>query len=135
MTATAAPPLPEGETLLHAHVASLGAFQRSALVYLGLAVGVTALFAALGAPDYLVVGPVLLTLLVLLQERVALRRNGAWITNRRVIFQTGREVALSDIGPALPRRTGVLLGGRGGRLQYAADPGALARIINEARQT
>ena len=132
MTAEA-PPLPEGETLLHTHVPSLGAFQRSALVYLGLAVGLTAFLAALGAPDYLVIGPVLLTLLVLVQERFTLLRNGAWITNRRVMFQTGREVALSDIGPAQPRRTSVHLGGKGGRLLYVADPGALARIVNEAK--
>jgi len=134
MTA-AAPPLPEGETLLHTHVPSLGAFQRSALVFLGLALGVTAVFAAVGAPDYLVIGPVLLTLLVLLQERFTLHRSGAWITNRRVLFQSGREVPLADIGPVQPRRTGVRLGGKGGRLHYAADPRALARIINEAKET
>lgn len=134
MTA-AAPPLPEGETLLHTHVPSLGAFQRNALVFLGLSFGATVILAAFDAPDYLVVGPVLLTLLVLLQERLTLRRNGAWITNRRVLFQTGQEVPLAEIGPARPHRTGVRLGGKGGRLPYAADPGALARIINEARAT
>lgn len=128
----AAPPLADGETLLHTHVPSLRSFQRTALVFLGLALLVTAIAAGIGAPDYVVIAPVILTLLVLLQERLTLGRNGAWVTNRRILFQTGREVPLSRIGPARPRGTSVRLGGEGGRIMYAADAATLARTINEA---
>ena len=137
MTDKAGPPLEEGEHVIHDHIPSVAAFQKNALLLLVLSLGPTFAFAATFKDSVWTMLPIFLTAIVLLQERLTLGRHRAWVTNRRVIFQKGREVPLFDVRVAVPKTTGVKLetsrpNGPTYKLTYPADREALAALVNNA---
>ncbi len=134
-----APPLEEGEAILFDHIPSHAAFRRTALILLGVTLLPTVVFAAVLPGTIWPALPLFVTCVMLLQERVTLGRHRAWITNRRIVLQRGRDIPLWDVtgvGAVSSRGVRVRLShnARGVRLHYAADPEALARAILDARE-
>lgn len=135
----AAPPLEDGEVIVFDHVPSLRAFKRTALLMIALTIPAVIAFAAVFPDSFWPAVPLFVTCFILMQERFTLGRHRAWITNRRVIFQGGRMVALADITSAQLRANGVRLRVVGAekpsRLSYPADGPALVRAVEAAKST
>ncbi len=131
-----APQLAEGETLLHHHVPDLGAFKRTALLLLAITIVPTVMFLVLIPDSFWAAVPLFVSCLLLMQERFTLGKYAAWITNRRVVFQGDKEIALGDItsidttGNAVRLRHGVPT--QKTKLYYAKDRAALVQVIKAA---
>jgi len=115
------------------HIPSMKVFRRTAVLSLLTSLPVAAVFGIVWPDTLAVMIPVILTCIVLMQERFKLGRYRAWITNRRVILQGGREVQLLDLGDVKKRLFGVHLGGAGVTLAYVDDKPALANAITGAQ--
>lgn len=135
---TVAPPLREGEEILHNHIPSLGVFKRAALLLLGLTLPVVLAFSVVFPDTYWPSVPLFIACLLLMQERVTLGRHRAWVTNERLILQGGNEIDMNLVTDAVARRNNVRVvygtDGKTVRLQYAADSAALAQIIKSTGQ-
>ncbi len=128
------PPLNDGEIVLHDHVPSMGKFRKAALVAIAITLVPTVMFAVLWPDTLFGVVPLLLTCVVLVQERLTLGRYRAWITNQRVILQGGEEAPLWDVTEVTQRWAGVRLDGVNLRLAYVADTQALRDVIAAAHK-
>lgn len=133
-----APPLEDGEVILHDHVPSLRAFKRTAILMIVLTLPAVIAFAVVFEDSFWPAVPLFVTCFLLMQERFILGRHRAWITNQRVIFQGGRTLALSEIKAAGMRGNSVRLawanGGKGSKLSYPEDGQALVNAIDAARK-
>lgn len=127
------PPLEDDETVLHDHVPSMRKFRKAALIAIAITLVPTVVFAALWPDTGAAVVPLLLTCVVLVQERLTLGRHRAWVTNQRVILQGGRDAPLWDVAGVTPRWAGVMLDGVDLRLAYVADVQVLRDVITSAQ--
>ncbi len=137
------PELEEGERVVFEHVPSVASFQRWALLFLGIAVLVTAAFAAVSSNLPLPVAnstmtlPLFATCVVLVWERVTFRRHRAWITDRRIVPAKGVPLPLREVSGAARRGNGVridnLRGIKAMKLYFSPDPAALVAAIDRAR--
>lgn len=135
---TTGPDLQDGETLLHHHTPHLGAFKRTALLMIAITLVPTGVM-MFAFPDTLWVAvPLFVTCFLLMQERFSLGKYAAWVTDRRIIFQRGEEVALTSIdtvdmiGNAVRLR--LVDKSPKAKLFYAKDRSALQDLIETARE-
>ena len=138
------PELEEGERVVFEHVPSVASFQRWALVFLGLALLVTAVFAAVSSnlprpvANSTMTLPLFATCIVLVWERLTFRRHRAWITDRRIVPAKAPPLPLAQVSGAARRGNGVriddLRGLKAMKLYYAPDPAALIAAIDGARR-
>lgn len=133
MTAQA-PPLQDGEEIVFDHIPSLSAFKRTSLVLIMLTLPAVIAFAVAFPDTIWPVVPLFVTCVLLMQERFRLGRYRAWLTNRRVILQGGRDVPLGDITGVKAHVFGVRLAGSGVTMAYVGDKPALVAAINAARE-
>lgn len=115
------------------HIPSMKVFRKTAILSLLTSLPVAVVFGTVWPDTLAVMIPIIVTCIALMQERFKLGRYRAWVTNRRVILQGGRDVALSDIADVKPRLFGVHLGGAGVTLAYADDKTGLANTITGAQ--
>ncbi|MBU2994169.1 hypothetical protein Q4555_07670 [Octadecabacter sp. 1_MG-2023] len=131
------PPLEDGEVVMFDHVPSFRAFKRTALLMIALTVPAVVVFLIVFPDTLWPAVPMFVTCVILMQERVRLGRYRAWITNKRVIFQGERFIALDDIKAVGKRGNGVRLawenGGKGSKLLYPEDADALIAAIETAK--
>lgn len=133
-----APPLADGEDVLFDHVPSLKVYKRTALLMIVLTLPVVAVFLYVFPDSLWPVVPLFVTCFLLMQERFSLGRYRAWITNRRIILQGGREIGLGEVTGAEAKGNGVRIGvaghrGKGVKLFYSEDKAALLATIRDAR--
>jgi len=135
---TSGPPLLEGETVLHDHIPSQRSFKRTALLMLVLTLPAVAAMLVVFPDTFWPAVPLFITCVILMQERVRLGRYRAWITNKRIILQGDRAVALTDVTGVRHSGNGVRIGvrghmGKGIKLFYPADGAALVTAIETAK--
>lgn len=127
------PPLNDGEAVLHDHVPSQRKFRKAALFTILITLIPTVIFAMVWPDTGAAVVPLLLTCVLLVQERLTLGRHRAWITNQRVILQGGEDAPLWDVSGITPKWAGVRLDGVDVRLAYVGDEQALRDVISAAQ--
>lgn len=137
------PELEEGERVVFEHMPSLRSFQRWALLFLGLALLVTAVFAAVSSAlprpvaNSTMTLPLFATCVVLVWERITFGRHKAWITDRRIVPARGAALPLAEVSGAAHRGNGVridnLRGFKAMKLYFSPDPAALVAAIDGAR--
>jgi len=126
------PPLNDDETVLHDHVPSMRKFRKAAMIALLINLVPTVMFAVVWPDTLAGVAPLLITCVLLVQERLTLGRYRAWITSQRVILQGGEEAPLWDVSGVTPRWAGARLDGVNIRLAYVGDIQALRDAIASA---
>ncbi|SLN53698.1 hypothetical protein [Pseudooctadecabacter jejudonensis] len=133
---TEGPPLTEGEAVVFDHIPSLKPFKRTARILLLASLVPTIAFLIVFPDTFWPAVPLFVACLLLVQERWTISKYRAWVTNRRVILQGGRDIALGDItktqtrGSALMITTGITRL----RLYYAEDPAAFQAAVDTARK-
>lgn len=126
------PPLQGGEEVLFDHVPSLRRFRTMAAVVLAITLIPTGVFAVVWSETNAAVIPLVLTCVLLMQERLTFGRHRAWITNKRVILQGGDETPLAEISEVRLKWAGLKLLGANKRLTYVENPRAVKALIEAA---
>ena len=123
--------------MVHHHKPDLGTFKRTALLLLAITLVPTAVMYILFPGTFWVVVPLFVSSFVLMQERFGLGKHTAWVTNQRIIWQGGGDVALSAISKVDMFANAVRIrtddGEPSHKIYYAKDRRALCDLIDTTR--
>ncbi len=133
-----APPLQDGEAVVFDHIPSLRSFKRTALLMIVLTLPAMIAMLIVFPDTVWPVVPLFITCFILMQERFRLGKYRAWITNQRIIWQGGRDIAISDVIAARKSGNGVRIisakGVKTTKLFYPKNGPVLVDAINAARK-